>query len=242
MSTVKHYRSVLMHLFHTLDGKAGRNPVRDTRLPREPRPEPRALDYPTIERLLTAIDEPLVDARLRVLAYTGLPPAGIMRLERRDVDLRQGFLRLRPRRKGQGTGPHVVPLSRHGKAALRRFVQLDAFGPFDWSHVGKVFRRACRTLGLVGVRPYDLRHSFGTLVYEQTGDLRAAQLLLGHASQVTTTRYTLAAEARRLRIVARQIDEGLGSQLPTAQPQRKAGRISVGVARGSAAGTRRTPA
>lgn len=43
------------------------------------------------------------------------------------------------------------------------------------------------------VRPYDLRHSYGTAVYRATNDIRAAQNLLRNKTLAVTMRYTLAA-------------------------------------------------
>jgi integrase len=60
---------------------------------------------------------------------------------------------------------------------------------------------------LTGLRPYDLRHSFGSAVYAATGDLRAAQQLLGHASQRMTDRYTLSAVPERLQFAVGQVNE-----------------------------------
>ena len=53
----------------------------------------------------------------------------------------------------------------------------------------------------VPVRPYDLRHSFGSAVYAASGDQYAVQQLLGHAQSRTTERYTLAAVSGRLKAV-----------------------------------------
>jgi hypothetical protein len=54
---------------------------------------------------------------------------------------------------------------------------------------------AAQKLPLVpdSIRPYDLRHSFGTLGYAETGDIRATQELLGHSRIELTERYALAA-------------------------------------------------
>lgn len=41
----------------------------------------------------------------------------------------------------------------------------------------------------LGVNPHSLRHAGATAAYEATGDLRAVQMLLGHASLATTQRY-----------------------------------------------------
>ncbi|TCB97605.1 hypothetical protein E0H26_11855 [Micromonospora zingiberis] len=52
-----------------------------------------------------------------------------------------------------------------------------------------------RTVG-IGTTLYPLRHAFATKV-EERHDVRAAQVLLGHASITTTTRYTLISRKRQ---------------------------------------------
>jgi Site-specific recombinase XerD len=60
--------------------------------------------------------------------------------------------------------------------------------------VRKSFLRAVKSVStLTGLRPYDLRHSFGTRVFLTSGSLHAAGELLQHADKRTTKRYTLAA-------------------------------------------------
>lgn len=47
------------------------------------------------------------------------------------------------------------------------------------------------------LRPHVLRHTFATNVYEQTGDIRVVQELLGHTNVNTTQRYTRVVSTRR---------------------------------------------
>lgn len=49
---------------------------------------------------------------------------------------------------------------------------------------------------VLGRGGHTLRHRYATTVYAGTGDLRAVQELLGHASPVTTARYTLVSPKR----------------------------------------------
>jgi integrase len=69
----------------------------------------------------------------------------------------------------------------------------------------KSFRRACTRIGLEGLKPYDFRHSFLTLVYQETKDLRVAGTFGGHRSQRTTLRYTMAAVAPHVSEAAAKI-------------------------------------
>lgn len=215
-STVKHRRSALLYLWNRLDGEDSRNPVRAALVPQEPKPEARALSYAQIEAILAAMPDTgrreaglrvtagsKTKARLRVMAYTGLPQSSLMRLQPQDVNFTKREITIRPRRKGQGTNTIVVPLTAPGVKALRAFAKLDAWGTFSTSSMYASFQRACEHVG-VTARPYDLRHSFGTTIYETSGDIRATQLMLAHASSTTTARYTLGAEAKRLRTVVGQ--------------------------------------
>ena len=105
-----------------------------------------------------------------------------------------------PRRKGHGTDRHRLPLSDQAVGALREFDALDCWGKFSNSSLWKTFQRACVTAKVSGVRPYDLRHSFGTKVYAATGDPLAVQYLLMHSTQKMTERYTQGAMNGRLRL------------------------------------------
>ena len=189
-------------------------------MPAEPEPEPRGLPYSLVQDLLDAMPEQgqgvkgrmrdcasKTKARLTLMAYTGLPPRTIMRLRPRDVRWDAGAVFIQGRRKGKGTKGQTIPLTSAGLEALRRFDEVDCWGSFSTSSAWKSFQGTCARPDLTGLRPYDLRHSFGTAVYAATGDLRATQQLLGHASRATTDRYTLAAVPGRLKVLVGQVEK-----------------------------------
>ena len=119
-----------------------------------------------------------------------------------------GAVFIQGRRKGKGTKGQTIPLTSTGLEALRRFDELNCWGPFSTSSVWTSFQRACAKLDLKGLtlRPATFLR-FGTAVYAATGDLRATQQLLGHASRTTTDRYTLAAVPGRLKVAVGQVEK-----------------------------------
>jgi len=214
-STIRHRRTALLHLWNRLDGKDTANPVRASLNPAEPEPEARAIPYPKIRKLLAALPNvgqaikgqarekgSKTSARLAVMAYTGLPQSLIKRLTPADIDWRSATLYAPQRHKGKGTKRRQIPLTAAGVKALRRFASLNCWGSFSNSALRQTFRRACKAVGMTtgGVRPYDLRHSFGTALYALTGDPKATGEMLLHLSRKTTDRYTVGGVEPRLRL------------------------------------------
>lgn len=160
--------------------------------------------------------------RLRVMAWTGLAHKSMERLDRRHVNFGAGKLFLPARKKGKGAPGVWVDLLPPALEALRDYDRVGLWGrPFSRSSMHGSWRRAVvrtrkalvedaeksgdRTMleqFLTSVppncRPYDLRHSFLSDVYRQTGDLRAVQELGQHADLKTTNRYTKAAVPERV--------------------------------------------
>lgn len=65
------------------------------------------------------------------------------------------------------------------------------------AHVGKILGRAMANQAT----PHQLRHRFASRTYQATGDIRAVQELLGHASVATTQIYTKVADGALRRAV-----------------------------------------
>ena len=203
--------------------------------PRLPRPLPKALTESQIEALLAAPDpgtpEGLRDRAMLELMYAaGLRVSELVNLPANAVNLRQGVVRV----TGKGGKERLVPLGEESQHWLERYLaqarpQLAAGKPVPADAGGNVplFLTAGRRAptrqafwaGLKGhaavagidpgtVTPHGLRHSFATHLLNHGADLRALQLLLGHASLSTTQIYTLVAREHLQQLHARHHPRG----------------------------------
>ncbi|HKQ62928.1 MAG TPA: site-specific tyrosine recombinase XerD [Candidatus Polarisedimenticolaceae bacterium] len=177
--------------------------------PRLWRSLPQVLDAAQVEALLAAPERSdpagLRDtAMLELLYATGLRVSELVGLRLGDVHLDAGYLRC----WGKGSRERVVPLGAEADAVLRRYLQearpaLTRGLPGDMLFANgrggaltrqgfwKLIKRYARQARLpAALSPHTLRHSFATHLLEHGADLRAVQLMLGHADISTTQIYT----------------------------------------------------
>ncbi|PRX32683.1 integrase/recombinase XerD [Meinhardsimonia xiamenensis] len=128
--------------------------------------------------------------------------------------------------RGKGGRERMVPLSPPARAALAEWLALREAGeeaarregkppsPFLFPSRGKAghltrhrFHGLIKELAVAAgisparVTPHTLRHAFATHLLENGADLRAIQMLLGHADVATTEIYTHVLEARLKELV-----------------------------------------
>jgi integrase len=209
-STVNLRLRALSNLYRVLDGPHAPNPVRDVDEAREPSPRERGYDYATIRKILDAVPDlgraakgktrgrSPTKVRLRIMAYTGLPPATIGRLRRDDVDIDGRTMRLPDRQKGRGVRGRTIPILPHAADAFRDLDALNAWGPFDNNGLWKSFQRACLTAGVTPAPVYELRHSFLNVVYDLTGSTDAVMAFGQQMNRETALRYAQRAAAQLL--------------------------------------------
>ena len=203
--------------------------------PRLPRSLPKALTESQVDALLAAPDlevpEGLRDRAMLELMYAaGLRVSELVNLPANAVNLRQGVVRV----LGKGGKERLVPLGEESQHWLERYLaqarpQLAAGKPVPADAGGNVplfltaerraptrqafwsaIKRHAATAGIDPrtVTPHGLRHSFATHLLNHGADLRALQLLLGHASLSTTQIYTLVAREHLQQLHARHHPRG----------------------------------
>lgn len=176
---------------------------------------PRYLSTEAVDRLIEQPDTStplgLRDrALLEVLYATGLRVSELVALRATDVHLSAGYLTC----TGKGDKQRLVPVGDRAAVCLRRYQQdgrpalargasparlfLNARGgPLSRVGFWKVLKGYAGRAGLPGhVSPHVLRHSFATHLLERGADLRAIQMMLGHADLSTTQIYTHVLETR----------------------------------------------
>ncbi len=181
------------------------DPTAGISAPKGPRRLPATLDADHLARLLEfAGEDPLArrDRALFELLYSsGLRLAEVVALDRADLDLADASARV----TGKGNKTRVVPVGSRAREALADWLALRATlagacpALFVSRRGGRLSPRAVQQrLRLWADRqgidrrvyPHLLRHSCASHLLESSGDLRAVQELLGHASIATTQVYT----------------------------------------------------
>ena len=192
------------------------NPADDLQPPRTWAALPKYLSIDEVDRLLAAPDTTtprgLRDrAFIELLYATGLRVSELVSLRTADVNLEAGYLTT----QGKGGKERLVPVGDEAVAWLQRYLRegrpalmgqrsgprlfINARGGSSLTRMG-VWKtlKAYGTMAGVSrsLSPHVLRHSFATHLLERGADLRAIQMMLGHADLSTTQIYTHVLEAR----------------------------------------------
>jgi integrase/recombinase XerD len=191
------------------------DPTLQLQAARQPLRLPKTLSEAQVVALLNApdVDTPLGlrDRSMLELMYaSGLRVSELVGLQSVHLGLTEGVLRV----TGKGQKERLVPFGAEAESWLRRYLaesrpailsgqQSSALfvtargGPMTrqmfWTLVK---RHALKAEVRVPLSPHTLRHAFATHLLNHGADLRAVQMLLGHADISTTTIYTHVARER----------------------------------------------
>jgi len=202
--------------FVALERQDQTSPAEDLRAPRAWPALPKFLDLEEVDRLLAQPDvsteRGLRDkALIEVLYATGMRVSELLSLKPGDLNLDEGYLTC----TGKGDKQRIVPIGHQAVDWVKRYVRdgrphllhrrtspwlfVNARDGGPLSRVG--FWKVLKAYGIKAeitreISPHVLRHSFATHLLERGADLRAIQVMLGHADLSTTQIYTHVLEAR----------------------------------------------
>jgi integrase/recombinase XerD len=192
---------------------------------------PKTLTEADVEQLLGApdLETPLGlrdRAMLELMYASGLRVSECVNLKLHNVSLSEHVLRT----FGKGSKERIVPFGQHAAHWITRYLTQarpeilkqqqsdDLFVTARGSKAGgamtrvafwQTIKKHALTAGIdKPLSPHTLRHAFATHLLNHGADLRAVQMLLGHADISTTTIYTHVARERLKKIVAENHPRG----------------------------------
>ena len=181
---------------------------------------PKLMSEAQVEALLAApsVDTPLGQrdlAMLELMYASGLRVSELVGLKTFHLSLNEGVLRV----AGKGNKERLVPFGQLAREAIVLYIKEgrpdilkgqqtdDLFVTHHGHGMSRVmFWMLVKKYALVAginspLSPHTLRHAFATHLLNHGADLRAVQMLLGHADISTTTIYTHVARERLKKIL-----------------------------------------
>jgi integrase/recombinase XerD len=206
--------------FLVLDRRLARSPAEDLQPPPAWPSLPKFLSVEDVDALLAQPDTStplgLRDRALIELLYaTGMRVSELVGVRDADLHLDEHYLTC----IGKGNKERLIPIGEQASAWIKRYQSgarpglvrrqktggrttprlfLNARGgPLSRVGFWKILKRYGQKAGLPRMlSPHVVRHSFATHLLERGADLRAIQMMLGHADLSTTQIYTHVLEAR----------------------------------------------
>lgn len=191
------------------------DPSQHVDAPRIPKSLPEFLEQEEVQSLLalpagSGAEGKRDQAMLELMYATGLRVSELVGLEMHRLDLEMGCVMV----MGKGSRERVVPIGIPASKAVMNYVDQVRpilLGPMRSEAVfvtrrgrpmtrqafWKIVKKASLRAGIrKEISPHTLRHSFATHLVQNDADLRAVQLMLGHADISTTEIYTHVAQHR----------------------------------------------
>jgi integrase/recombinase XerD len=192
--------------FLMFDGHIAKNPAEDLAAPQKGFYLPKFLNQTEVENLLlvpdVAQETGLRNRAILELMYAcGLRVSEAVDLKIADAELDAGILTC----KGKGGKTRKIPIGKSAVEWLKSYLVLrrkkenfeiqnlfvtPAGRPLNRQTIFNFIREYSEKIGLEGVSPHTLRHSFATHLVQNAADIRSVQQMLGHVDISTTQIYT----------------------------------------------------
>lgn len=157
-----------------------------------------------INRLWAHCDDSGVDTVL-ILLYTGMRVGEMLALQKNDVNLRQGYMRITKSKTVSGirTIPihhRIAPLIASRMKSLGPNLVSDSEGsPYDYSRYCIIWREVMHSINADGHTTHDCRHTVATLLDNAGANETAKRRILGHTGGDVTERVYTHKNIRQLR-------------------------------------------
>lgn len=204
-----YFRSEIFFTFLLRENLITHNPFSSIDLPRSGKSLPKALSQKEILSLLAPpnITTPIAErdnTMLFLLYSTGLRVSELVQLPLAACNLTAGFVRV----LGKGNKERLVPFGDQAKEKIEQYLKKSRPSILRGKRSNYLFitgRGSCMTrlrfwqivrkIALAAgidknISPHMIRHSFATHLLSHGADLRAVQMMLGHADIATTQIYT----------------------------------------------------
>ncbi|MEW6364317.1 MAG: site-specific tyrosine recombinase XerD [Acidobacteriota bacterium] len=214
LSAVKSFHRYLVY-----DNRAKSDPSSDIQTARLWATLPKFLSPEEVDTLLGAPDEATLlgcrdAAWLELLYATGMRVSELVGLRLADIHIDEGYVRV----TGKGGKERLVPMGEAATSSLRRYLgsarpKLEKKRGSEFvflnnratlltrQAIWKLLRNYAAKAGIKAtLSPHVIRHSFATHLLQNGADLRALQMMLGHASLSTTQIYTHIQQERLKRV------------------------------------------
>ena len=194
---------------------------------KQPLRVPKTLSEAQVEALLDAPDVQMPlglrdRAMLEVMYASGLRVSELVTLKTFNVSMNDNVLRV----MGKGSKERLIPFGQVARDWIARYLAGARAAILSGQQTDDLFvtargagmtramfwqivKKHARTAGITApLSPHTLRHAFATHLLNHGADLRAVQMLLGHADISTTTIYTHVARERLKQLHAQHHPRG----------------------------------
>jgi integrase len=223
-ATVVRYMAALSHAFTVAVNEwqwVHENPAKKVTKPTEPDGRVRFLDDDERERFLAACKESnqtLLYPCVVLALSTGMRQAELMKLEWKDVNLKDGFLILHKTKNGER---RRVPLAGHGLELLREHAKVRRIdtpllfpsnsNPQKPMNLRSAFEYALERAGIDDFHWHDLRHCAASYLAMNGASSAELAEILGHKTLAMVKRYAHLSDGHVSNVVASMNEKIFGS-------------------------------
>lgn len=186
-----------------IEGYVASDPCRSIDPPKKPQGVPRRLQAEQVEKLFANLPDARAELICTLMIQEGLRCAEVAALEIAHVDFEEGVMVV----SGKGQKQRLVPVSEETMRSIRKYLAafpattgpllrstVDTYKGISAGYVSRMVGRWMQDAGIKahrydGTAAHALRHTAATDMIKAGANVRAVQVILGHSSLATTSRY-----------------------------------------------------